>query len=280
MSVVPVKPADEIKILLALYSALGSGPASTGQVDYDVKALAAKMRQHLGKCLVVSGHNNLEIQMLVNAINQQLESYGSTLDMNTTIQAGNDDEKQFGQIVNDLNAGKIDAIMFYQNNPVYDFYDGEQMRKAIKKAKLSISFATAKNETAEECTFILPDNHYLESWNDGEFLTGHYSLAQPAIRNIFDTRQFQDTLLAWMESATGFYPYLQKYWEDNIFPMQSRHQAFAPFWKKHFRPACLKFPQKTISHPHTTGYKLRQLLMRWPGRRQKPLKLSFRSCKI
>jgi Fe-S-cluster-containing dehydrogenase component/anaerobic selenocysteine-containing dehydrogenase len=253
---VPVKPADEIKILLALYSALGSGPASTGQVDYDVKALAAKMRQHLGKCLVVSGHNNLEIQMLVNAINQQLESYGSTLDMNTTIQAGNDDEKQFGQIVNDLNAGKIDAIMFYQNNPVYDFYDGEQMRKAIKKAKLSISFATAKNETAEECTFILPDNHYLESWNDGEFLTGHYSLAQPAIRNIFDTRQFQDTLLAWMESATGFYPYLQKYWEDNIFPMQSRHQAFAPFWKKTLQAGVLEIPSENNQPPTYNGVQI------------------------
>lgn len=246
---VPVKPSDEIKILLALHSALGSGSTTAGQVDYDVKTLAAKMRQHAGKCLVVSGHNNPEIQILVNAINQQLDNYGNTIDMNTAIQAGNDDEQRFDQIVNELSAGKIDAIMFYQNNPLYDFYDREKIQTAIKKAKLSISFATAKNETAEACTYVLPDSHYLESWNDGEFLTGHYSLAQPAIRNIFDTRQFQDTLLAWMDSETGFYEYLQQYWENNIFPLQSKLQSFSPFWKKSLQSGVLEIPAENKQTP-------------------------------
>jgi Fe-S-cluster-containing dehydrogenase component/anaerobic selenocysteine-containing dehydrogenase len=250
---IPVKPGEEIKILLALYNALESTSAKAGSVDYDVQALAANLKQRSGKCLVVSGHNNLQIQTLINAINQKLNSYGNTIDLNTTIRAGNDDEKQFGQFVSDLNAGKIEAVMFYQSNPVYDYFDAEKIAAGIKKAKLSISYACAKDETAEACTYILPDNHYLESWNDAAFLTGHYSLAQPAIRKIFNTRQFQDTLLAWMGNDDGFYQYLKNYWESEIFPMQSRHPGFTVFWKNTLQAGALEIPSQNKPAPVFEG---------------------------
>lgn len=229
---IPVKPSDEFKILLALYNELDPGSISAPSVDFfNVKALAARLKSNPGKCIVVSGHNSEEVQMLVNAINQKLGSYGNTIDLTSTIQAGNDDEKVFENLVDDMIKGDVDAVMFYQTNPVYHYYSQNKIAEALQKVKLSISFASAKDETAEVCNYVIPDNHYLESWNDGEFIAGHFSLAQPAIRKIFDTRQFQDTLLKWSGSDQDFYNYLKKYWEANMFPQQSKFPDFTSFWQ-------------------------------------------------
>ena len=45
--------------------------------------------------------------------------------------------------------------------------------------------------------YIAAAPHYLESWGDVEMKKGHFSLMQPTIRPLFDTRQFQDALLKW-----------------------------------------------------------------------------------
>jgi Fe-S-cluster-containing dehydrogenase component/anaerobic selenocysteine-containing dehydrogenase len=228
---IPVKPGEELNILHALYNELetGSPRNSLAGVDYGVKALADKLKQNKGKCLVVSGHNNVEVQMMVNAINHRLESYGNTLDTNITILAGNDDGKKFNDLVGDLEKGGVGAVMFYQTNPVYTYPDAQRLKAAIEKA-VSISFASAKDETSKVCKYILPDNHYLESWNDAEFLSGHYSLAQPAIQKLFDTRQFQDSLMARLGKTEDFYTYLRKNWEESMFAKQSKFASFSSFW--------------------------------------------------
>jgi Fe-S-cluster-containing dehydrogenase component/anaerobic selenocysteine-containing dehydrogenase len=229
---VPVKPGEELNILHALYNELetGSPRTSLAGVDYSVKKLADKLKQHKGKCLVVSGHNNLAIQMMVNAINHKLESYGNTLQTNAAIMAGNDNSKRFNELVGEMEKGRVGAVLFYQTNPLFTFPDASRMKAAIEKTALTISFATAKDETSKICNYILPDNHYLESWNDAEFIAGHYSLSQPAIRKLFDTRQFQDTLIAWLGKSEDFYQYLKKNWEENMLAKQSQFSSFSSFW--------------------------------------------------
>ncbi|XMD99065.1 MAG: hypothetical protein ACFYI8_00405 [Candidatus Karelsulcia muelleri] len=44
-----------------------------------------------------------------------------------------------------------------------------------------------------------PIHHWLESWGDYKPLTGMYCLRQPTIRKIFNTRQFEDSLLKWIK---------------------------------------------------------------------------------
>ncbi len=229
---IPVKPADELKILMALFNELHEGSFGASSVDfYDVKSLAAKLKANPGKCLVVSGHSNHEVQVLVNTINQVLRSYGNTIDLTQSIQAGNDDEKAFENLVDSIFKGDVDAVMFYQTNPAYNYHNPAKLAEAMGKVKLSVSFSSAKDETAEACTYVIPDNHYLESWNDAEFLTDHFSLAQPAIHKIFNTRQFQDTLLKWSGNNLDFYKYLKNHWETNLFPRQSKYADFTSFWQ-------------------------------------------------
>lgn len=247
---IPVSPAEEIKILIALYQKL-SGTPVTDEVNelYDVEQLVGLLRKHQGKCLVVSGHNNSEVQILINAINELLGSYGNTLDISRQILAGNDNEAAFEKLLNDLLSGEVSAVMFYQTNPVYHHHDREKVVRAIKNAELSISFSNAKDETAEICKYIIPDNHYLESWNDAEFVKGYISLMQPAIRKIYDTRQFQDSLLVWMGRQENFYSYIRNFWKKEVFPKQSYYQLFDEFWQHSLQKGLTEIPVPTVNLP-------------------------------
>ena len=73
--------------------------------------------------MVVAGSNDVATQVLVNAINSLLGSYGTTIDLDNPSNqyAGNDAE--FVEFVNEMNSGEVDAVFFLNANPVYDYYN-------------------------------------------------------------------------------------------------------------------------------------------------------------
>ncbi len=230
----PVHPAKEAKILMALYdriaNATGNPVIGAPAVDFDVENLAKQILENRGKTLVVCGHNHSGMQMLVNGINYMTGNYENTLETSVPYNSGKGDNEAFENLVQDLENGEVDAILFYKTNPLYHYHQPEKLKAGIENTQLSISFSTAKDETAEACGFVLPDHHFLESWNDAEFKDGYFSLAQPVIRPLFKTRQFQDTLLTWMEKETDFHQYLKYQWEKAVYPTQTEHPDFYQFW--------------------------------------------------
>ena len=64
------------------------------------------------------------------------------------------------------------------------------------------------------CNYVCPTNHFLESWNDANPEGDYVSFAQPAIRNIYDTRQWQESTLRWTGNNTSYYDYLKEYAEN------------------------------------------------------------------
>jgi molybdopterin-containing oxidoreductase family iron-sulfur binding subunit len=57
-----------------------------------------------------------------------------------------------------------------------------------------------------------------------------YTLAQPAIRPLFDTRQAGDSFLKWAGMDADYHAYIQKYWENYLFPAQDKYSTFGEFW--------------------------------------------------
>ena len=146
------------------------------------------------------------------------------------VRQGND--REMTRMVDQMNAGSIKALILYGVNPAYDYVEPEKFISGMKKCELTVSFSDTLDETALLCNYVCPDNHYLESWNDAEPQKNHYSLAQPVINKIFNTRQAQESLLKWAGKETGFYDFIQAYWEKEIFPKQSEFLLFTPFWNK------------------------------------------------
>lgn len=219
---VAVLPSELGIVALNLYDAITGGNASAGNKLQDeakqkrISEAATWLKKHAGESLVVAGCNDKHVQLVVNAINDALGNYGKTINFTHASQLRQGSDATIKNLISELKGGQVGAVMFYDCNPVYDHALGTQLAEAIGKAGVSISFANSINETAEACQFVCPDSHFLESWNDYEPKQGHYSLAQPTISKLFDTRQMQESLLLWSGNATNYYDFLMQSWTTGL----------------------------------------------------------------
>src|SRR5690606_10587946 len=102
-------------------------------------------------------------QVVVNAINSLLGSYGEVIDLDNPVNLRQGDDKAFNQFIDDVKAGKVKAAFFYKANPVYDHPRGAELAEALSKIELSVSFADRADETASLLKYITPAPHFLRS---------------------------------------------------------------------------------------------------------------------
>ena len=233
----PIKASETGAYVASLYNAIASklGQPTVGGANADsaiLKKAAADLLASQGKAIVISGSNDAKIQSIVIAINNLLGSYGATIDVNKALNTRKGSDQQFEAFVQALNGGQVAGVIFVNCNPVYDHPLGAQVASGLGKVKLSISTSDRLDETSSLVKYQTPDHHYLESWNDFEIVTGSYSLSQPTIKNIFNTRQAQDSLLTWSGDSKSYYDFIQEYWTENIYPMSSGFSSFISFWDK------------------------------------------------
>jgi MoCo/4Fe-4S cofactor protein with predicted Tat translocation signal len=233
---VPVKPSEQGKVVLALYNAIAAkaGLSTAGSVNLPyadtIKKAADELWAAKGASLVVAGSNDINVQTLVNAINAALANYGSTIDLNNALLTKQGNDKEVAELVKEMNAGSVKALFVYGVNPVYSLPNGNEFEAGLAKVKLSVSFADRAEETASNVHYILPDNHYLESWNDYQPSTNLFALAQPTISPLFNTRQAQQTFLKLAGNNTEYYSYIKSVWEKSVFNQQSNDLIFESFW--------------------------------------------------
>jgi MoCo/4Fe-4S cofactor protein with predicted Tat translocation signal len=221
----PVKPSEMAQVALDILNGTSGKVAAEG-----VKKVTAALNSAKGKALVVAGSNDAALQLVVNEINKKIGAYGTTIDTSVPDYTHQGDDNALKTLTDDLNAGKVDTVIFWNSNPVYTAPAALGFDKAVAKASLKISFAGIMDETAALCDWVCPDHHYLESWNDHNPRKGSYSIQQPVINPLFKTRHAQETLLLWSGNKTSYYNYLQNYWRSNFFGMQSAFGDFAQFW--------------------------------------------------
>ena len=221
-----VKPSEEATFAVDLYKAISSGSSGNAKADKVAKELLAAK----GSALVVSGSNDANVQIVVNAINDALESYGSTISFTSTYNTKVGSDKAASQLLAGLNSGEIKGVIFYNSNPVLTHPQGDKLAAAIKKAELSVSLSERLDETSKEVQYVTPDSNWLESWNDVSPKTGVYNITQPTITKLFDTRQAQDTLLKWAGNNTNYYDFLRSNWEKTVYSKQSKFNGFNALW--------------------------------------------------
>lgn len=151
------------------------------------------------------------------------------------------------KFVSDVIAGKgPDAVIFLGVNPVYTLANGKQFGEALGKIGTSVSLASHSDETASLCKFICPDHHALESWNDFNPTTSHYSLAQPTIRPLFNTASALESMLVWAgkvnrggKDSKVSHDYIMKTWETTAFPAQTKYLDLHTFWNMAIHNSCI-----------------------------------------
>lgn len=237
---IPIKPSQYGAILANLYNEIGklkgqppipAAPVS-GELIGSIADAASHLLKNGGKSLLVTGSNNPDHQVIANGINEMLGNYGETIDLgspNLTLQS---DDKAVAELVAEMNAGTVDALILYNVNPAYSLPNAEEFKTGLSKVGISVSFSGIADETATLVNHICPDHHYLESWNDANPKPGHYSLGQPTISPLGGTRQAQDSLLKWAGASENYENFIKNYWEENVFTKQTASLMFTSFWNQ------------------------------------------------
>lgn len=224
---VTVTPNEEETAVVDLLTALKGGTPKNAKL----KAVAAELLEAKGESIVVSGSNDANTQIVVNAINDFLGNYGKTISFASAYNIRQGSDKAALDLLEGLNSGAIKAVIFYNSNPLFTHPQADKLAEALKKAELTVSFSERRDETSVASQYVLPDSHWLEAWNDLSPKKGVYNIGQPTITKLFDTRQAQETLLKFAGNATpDFYEYIRKNWNTNVYPKQSRYTGFEGFW--------------------------------------------------
>jgi MoCo/4Fe-4S cofactor protein with predicted Tat translocation signal len=241
---VPVKPSEYGAIISSIYAHLGGVGGPKTAYDARVKEAANALKASKGESIVVCGSNDKSVQVIVNAINELLGNYGKTVDVNKISYSKQGMENNgLTNLIENINAGRVDALLIYGVDPV--FTAEPAFAQAMKKVKTTVSFANKMDATAAACMYVCPSNHALESWSDANPVTGHYSLGQPTISPLFDTRQAEESMLKWSGDETSYHDYIKKYWNENIFP-QSGASMFTDFWNKTLHDGVVEVSSPTI----------------------------------
>ncbi|MGN8071523.1 TAT-variant-translocated molybdopterin oxidoreductase [Mucilaginibacter sp. 22184] len=218
-----IKPSEEGIAIINLYNAIsgttlpGSKKLSNKAAENAITIAAKELVAAKGKALVVAGSNDVATQVLVNAINSLLGSYGTTIDLDNPSKqyAGNDAE--FVEFVNELSRGDVAGVLFLNVNPAYDYFKAKEFTDALAKARLKVSFADHDDETALLSNVIAPNHHYLESWGDANAVEGYYTVIQPTINPVYNTRQAEHSLLVWAENPVkDYYTFVRNTWNESL----------------------------------------------------------------
>ncbi|MBI49596.1 MAG: hypothetical protein CL850_04845, partial [Crocinitomicaceae bacterium] len=208
----PITPSDEGNVAAGLLSAING--SSVSNLDEATAARVQEAANSLngarGKSIVLAAANDEATQTLVAAVNQALGNYGSTLDLENPSLAFRGDDAATAQLVTDMNAGKVSTLITLDCNPSYDLPNADDFNAGLAKVKTSVSMSGISDETASRSTYVAPNHHYLESWNDLSLNSGRVDLVQPSIAPLFDTRAAGESMLVWAgASNSDWYTYIR-----------------------------------------------------------------------
>ncbi len=211
-------PSQYGAIASAIYNALNGGSAASisPAIDAMIKKLVKDLEANKGNALVVSGSNDTNVQTIINAINNSINAYGTTISFASVNNTKKGNDTEMNAFAEALKAGQVGGVFFYDCNPVYDNIHGKTIADNLSKVKLTVSFNERMDETTQKCAIAAPSNHWLESWGDASAISGFTSLIQPTINPLFKTRPWEESLLKWAGESTNHYDFVKQYWLNKL----------------------------------------------------------------
>lgn len=209
---IPLNIAAQKQALVKIYNIVTGAAVSTSKIDKYEEAIlkAAKQLKAAGnKGVFVTGLDDVNAQLLALAINNALQS--AAFNPSDAILTRKGDAKAVAQLVADMKAGKVHTLIMNGVNPAYTLANSQEFVAALKSVKLSVTFSMKEDETSSLTSIAAPAPHYLESWGDVAMTRSNYSIVQPTIHPLFNTKQFQEALLTLTDSTVAYYDFLKSY---------------------------------------------------------------------
>ena len=217
-----------------------------------VKTLVEDLKDNQGSSYITAGSKLPEsTHLAVNLLNEilgntKLYSKESIKQNVIPLSTKNDIEN----LISKMQSGGVGIVIHFDCNPVYHYSKDFNYPDALNKVELVVSMSEELNETSYAGNYALPVNHNFESWGDFKTRSGIYSLQQPVISPIYNTRQKEAVLLNWMNGTKDSYVeniylnYIKANWEKNIYPTLNQNVDFKYFWNLALHDGVVKFNEK------------------------------------
>ena len=226
--------------------ALETDALPTGSFWTVIENLARDLWKARGKSLVLCGSNSVDEQILTNYANHLLGNYGKSLDLEQVSLQAKGDDRALRALLLELEDGTVDLLLVSGANPVYDL--PAALPAAIRKTKTLLSTAAAMDETARVSDYVIPEPHALEAWNDAEPVAGLFSLTQPTVppmgraETLRRGRTLRESLARWLGDNREDRKLLEDFWQEKMFPKQSKIDTFRAFFDNALRNGYVELP--------------------------------------
>ena len=207
---IPVKPSVQNQIVVEFYNQIVGRVASTNlsdAVQAQVDKAVAQLKSNSTGSVFVTGLQSVEAQAMALEINEKLSSAVLDTDNPRLIRQGQN--SKINTLISEMNAGNVGSLMIAGVNPAYSLPNASEFISALENVNTTVSFSMKKDETAKLCKYIAATPHFLESWGDIRFTRKDFSLVQPTIKPLFNTKQFEDCLLKLNGSSAKYYEYVK-----------------------------------------------------------------------
>ncbi|MBZ5523487.1 MAG: TAT-variant-translocated molybdopterin oxidoreductase [Acidobacteriia bacterium] len=243
------KPSEIEKIARALAEKIGvsgvAAPQLPAATQKWVEAVAGDLKNRHGKSLIVPGDfQSPAVHALAHAMNAALGNAGQTVVYIDPLEVDPvEHTSSIRDLVNDINAGKVEVLVMIGVNPVYDAPAELNFKDALQKMlqdqttpKQIVHVSQRLDDTSEYAHWHIPEAHYLEAWSDVRAYDGTVSIVQPLLLPLYEGKSAHEILAIFAEQpgATG-YDLVRSYWQT-----QHAGADFEEWWRRSVHDGFIK----------------------------------------
>ncbi len=187
----PLRASQIAPFISAVAAALGIAGANNAAPSNIppnwIPALGRDLQAHQGTSVVIAGDSMpAYVHAAAHAINGVLGNVGTTVTYSDPITVRPVDEPgSLRDLVNDLDAGRVQMLLIFGGNPVYDAPVDFQFAERLARVPFSAHLNMYQDETSARTTWHIPEAHYLETWGDARAFDGTATIQQPLIAPLY-----------------------------------------------------------------------------------------------
>ncbi|MBC62581.1 MAG: hypothetical protein CMP11_08995 [Zetaproteobacteria bacterium] len=209
---------DEV---LSLYSdELSEVEKHTGVSEKEYKDIAEKIYKDPSVIFVGGSGSQDEhqtrLQLVGILMNELLGAYKKILRKEQGVFTSSGDGKSLARFKKD--AKNLKVLFVIDSDPVHTLPESWKISETLESIPDVVSMQAFPNEVDQIADHLLPCHHGLESWGDEQPVKGFWSIRQPAVRPLTNSRQAEDALLWILATAKknlpyeDYHAYLEKHW--------------------------------------------------------------------
>ena len=208
---------------------------------------------HQGSCIIIVGNEQpIWMHQLGHLLNDKLGNIGKTVfytepvEVNPMIQS----DSLLG-LTSAISSGSVEMLLILGGNPVYTTPVDSGFADLLSEVKFSLHLSLYEDETSQECSWHIPQTHFMEEWSDTRTSGGTASIVQPLIAPLYGGKSPHDILaLLSDDQGKSGYEIVRDYWKS-----KSATTDFEVFWQKSLREGVIEsttFPYIQLQNPNSS----------------------------